>query len=156
VHSNHHLESAQGRRTLQRCNAIKRGLQREVVSQFVMVVEIFIAECQAVQTLTQLRQCAVAAAPGVARIPQDVGRRCAQSEAAVGGTQQQHPPLLLTAPPEKSTSTERLRQAGKPKLPGYNLSPPNPPLDFALTQRNLAIIRGLAVPCPAHAMNDSG
>jgi hypothetical protein len=26
--------------------------------------------------------------------------------------------LLLTAPPEKSTSTARLRQAGKPKLAG--------------------------------------
>ena len=42
------LESAQGRRTRQRRNAINRGLQRQVVSQFVMVVEIFIAECQAV------------------------------------------------------------------------------------------------------------
>src|SRR5262249_29304195 len=36
---------------------------------------------------------------------------------AVGSPWQQHPPLLLTAPPEKSTSTARLRQAGKPKLP---------------------------------------
>jgi hypothetical protein len=141
VRSNHHLESAQGRRTLQRCNAINRGLQREVVSQFVMVVEIFIAECQAVQALTQLRQCAVAAALNPRR-----------RSAARNST----PPLLLTAPPEKSTSTERVRQAGKSKLPGYNLSPQNPSLDFALTQRDLAIIRGLAVPCTAHAMNDPG
>ena len=80
------LESAQGRRTRQRYNAINRGLQRQVVSQFIMVVEIFIAECQAVQTLTQLRQRTVAAAPGIARILQDAGRRGAQSEAAVGGT----------------------------------------------------------------------
>ena len=85
------LEAAQGRRTRQRCNAINRGLQRQVVSQFIMVVEIFIAKRQAVQTLTQLRQRAMAAAPGVARIPQDAGRCGAQSETAVGGTQQQHP-----------------------------------------------------------------
>jgi len=49
------LESAQGRGTRQRRNAINRSLQRQVVSQFLMVVEIFIAERQAVQTLTQLR-----------------------------------------------------------------------------------------------------
>jgi hypothetical protein len=35
---------------------------------------------------------------------------------AVGGPWQLHPPLLLTAPPEKSPSTARLRQAEKPKL----------------------------------------
>jgi hypothetical protein len=41
-------------------------------------------------------------------------------------------PLLLTAPPEKSTSTERLRQAGKPKLPwGQSATAKIPPLDFA-------------------------
>ena len=85
------LEAAQGRGTRQRRNAINRSLQRQVVSQFLMVVEIFIAERQTVQTLTQLRQRAVAAAPGGARMPQDAGRRCAQPETTVGGTQQQYP-----------------------------------------------------------------
>ena len=42
------LESAQGRRTRQRRDAIDRGLQRQVVPQLAMVVEIFVTECQAV------------------------------------------------------------------------------------------------------------
>jgi len=42
------LEAAQGRRTRQRYHAIGRRLQRQVVAQFAMVVEIFIAERQAV------------------------------------------------------------------------------------------------------------
>ena len=78
------LESAQSRRTRQRCDAIDRGLQCQVVPQLTMVVEILIAQRQAVQTLTQLRHRAVPAAPRVARILQDAGRRRAQSEAAVG------------------------------------------------------------------------
>lgn len=85
------LAAAQGRGTRQRRNAVNRSLQRQVVSQFLMVVEIFIAERQAVQTLTQLRQRAMAAAPGVPWIPQHAGRRGAQPEAAIGGAQQQHP-----------------------------------------------------------------
>ena len=78
------LESAQGRRARQRRDAIDRRLQRQVVPQVAMVVEIFVTERQAVQALTQLCQRAVTAAPGVPRIPQDAGRRRAQSEAAVG------------------------------------------------------------------------
>jgi hypothetical protein len=85
------LEAAQGRRTRQRRDAIDRRLQRQVVAQFAMIVKIFVPERQAVQTLTQLRQRAVAAAPGVPWIPQDAGRRRAQPEAAVGGAHQQHP-----------------------------------------------------------------
>jgi hypothetical protein len=84
------LKSAQGRRTRQWRDAIDRRLQREVVSQFAVIVKIFVAERQAVQTLTQLSQHAMAAAPGVPRIPQNAGRRRTQPEAAVGGEHQQH------------------------------------------------------------------
>ena len=68
------LKAAQGRRTRQRYHAIDHRLQREVVSQFAMIRKIFVAERQAVWTPTQLCQCAVAAAPGVPRIPQDALR----------------------------------------------------------------------------------
>ena len=78
------LEAAQGRRSRQRRDAIDRRLQRQVVAQFAMIIEVFVTERQAVQTLTQLGQRAVPAARRVARIPQNAGRRRAQPEAAVG------------------------------------------------------------------------
>ena len=125
------LESAQGRRTRQRCNAINRGLQRQIVSQLVMVVEIFIAERQAIQTLTQLRQRAVAAAPGVARIPQDAGRRCAQSETTVGGTQQQHPTIATHRAARKIDLHCALATGWKAKTSlGTICHRQDPPLDF--------------------------
>ena len=116
------LESAQGWRTRQRCDTIDRRLQCQVVPQLAMVVEILIAQRQAVQTLTQLGQRAVPAASRVARIPQHAGRCRAQSEAAVGGTQQQHATVAAHRAARKINLNRALATGWKAKIP---------PLDFA-------------------------
>ena len=126
------LESAQGRRTRQRRDAIDRGLQRQVVPQLAMVIEILIAERQAVQTLAQLCQRAVAAAPGVPRIPQHAGRRRAQSEAAIGSAQQQHATIAAHRAARKINLDRALATGWKAKTPlGTICHRQDPPLDFA-------------------------
>jgi hypothetical protein len=67
-------------------------------------------------SLTQLGQRAVPAARRSRGSRSTWAAAALNPRLAVGSPWQQHPPLLLTAPPEKSTSTARLRQAGKPKL----------------------------------------
>jgi hypothetical protein len=151
------LEAAQGRRTGQRRDAIDRRLQRQVVAQFAMIIEILIAERQAVQTLLQLGQRAVPAAPGIPRIPQDASRRRAQPEAAVGSAQQQHPAVAAHRTARKINLDCALAIGWKAKTPlGTICHRQDPPLDFASNQRNLNMAQDLAVPFSAPAMKYPG
>src|SRR5262249_31019991 len=94
---------------------------------------------------------------GVARIPQDADRRCAQSKPTVGGAQKQHPAVAAHRAARKIDLHRALATSWKAETPlGTICHRQDPPMDSALTQRNLSIIRSLAVPCSARAMNDPG
>jgi hypothetical protein len=126
------LESAQGRRTRQRRDALDRRLQRQILTQVAMVVEILVAERQAVQTLPQLRQRAVPATPRIPWIAQLPRRRRAQPEPAIGGPHQQHSPVAGHRAARKIHRNRPLAAGWKIKTPlGTVRHRQDPPLDFA-------------------------
>jgi hypothetical protein len=82
------LESAQGRRTRQRCDAIDRGLQCQVVPQLTMVVEILVAQRQPINPLPQQVHLAVGDEDRMPRIAEHLIERRGQSQASIGLAQQ--------------------------------------------------------------------
>ena len=83
------LQAAQRGRARQRIDSADRGLHQQVVSQRVVVVEIFVAAAQPVDALRQQISQAVRDARRIARIAQHRGRRAAQTDALVDSSQQQ-------------------------------------------------------------------
>ena len=81
------LQAAQRGRARQRIDPADRGLHQQVVSQRVVVVEVFVATAQAVDALGQEISQAVRDARRVARITQHRGRRAAQTDPLVGPSQ---------------------------------------------------------------------
>ena len=84
------FEPAQRRRAGQRVHPLRRGLQRRVVAQLPMVVEILVAQRQRVDPLPEQVRQAVAATRPAPRIVQAPRRRPRQAQQAVDAGQQRN------------------------------------------------------------------